>query len=685
VDREGRCGVEVDSLNERKCAMGSRYEHVFAPIRIRGVDFKNRLEMAPPSPNLADREGRVTPEFVDFFRPVAQGGAAIIHVGNSVVDIKEACDEERQLDLGSDACILPLTRFVEMCQGYGALASLEINHNGKDSDIDKTGKPAISASSIIPSSERWRAQAHGREPVRTVAMDHAKIAQTVEKYAVAAYRCKRAGFKMCMIHGGHGNLISQFASRLYNKRTDDYGGSLENRARFALEVLDRVRALCGEHFVIEFRISADEIHPDGMHFEETLRFIELIRRNIDILHVSAGLHGEFEYMRNWWQNYMMDRLYNVHYAADIKKAFPDLPVCTVGSIMNVKSAEDIIAAGKADFVAMCRPLLADPEMPRKFAVGREDDHRPCIRCQYCGHRLMIPAVINCAVNPFLGNETEFPEARVKKAAVRRRVAVIGGGPAGIQALLTLCERGHDVTLYEMSDRLGGNVVFGSVLPFKQDVKDYLDYLVCQANKAPARVLLNTEATKEMLDAEGYEALVIAVGSKPLVPPLPGIKKPHVHWAPDADSGKVQVGNKTVIVGAGSVGIECAIGLRRAGKDVTVVEMMPDMSNLSVSAGGAVAMELTALIKKLDIPVRLSCRLAEVKDGSVVCVDAATAENIELPADTVLLAVGMSARCDVADSLRRSAPETEVFVVGDAAEVGTIATAVRSAFKAAAYI
>ncbi|HTY63756.1 MAG TPA: NADH:flavin oxidoreductase, partial [Acidobacteriota bacterium] len=300
--------------------MGSIYEHVFSPIRIRGVDFKNRLEMAPPSPNLADREGRVTPEFVDFFRPIARGGVAIIHVGNSVVDIKEACDEERQLDLGSDACILPLTRFVEMCHGHGALASLEINHNGKDSDFDKTGKRAFSASSFIASSEIWRAQMHGREPLPTIEMDHAKIKETVEKYAMAAYRCKRAGFKMCMIHGGHGNLISQFASRLYNKRKDDYGGTLENRARFAVEVLDRVRELCGENFVIEYRISADEIHPDGMHFDETLEFIRLIQHKVDILHVSAGLHGEFQYMRNWWQNYLMDRMYNVHYAADIKKS-----------------------------------------------------------------------------------------------------------------------------------------------------------------------------------------------------------------------------------------------------------------------------------------------------------------------------------------------------------------------------
>jgi len=664
--------------------MGSKYEHVFKPARIRGVDFKNRLEMAPPSPNLADREGRVTPEFVDFFRPIARGGTAIIHVGNSVVDIQEACDEERQLDLGSDQCILPLTRFVEMCHGYGALASLEINHNGKDSDFGKTGKAAFSASSLIPSSEIWRAQMQDREPVPTIEMDHTKIKETVEKYAVAAYRCKRAGFKMCMIHGGHGNLISQFASLLYNKRTDDYGGSLENRARFATEVLGRVRELCGEDFVIEYRISADEIHPDGMHFAETLKFIELIRHKVDILHVSAGLHGEFEYMRNWWQNYLMDRMYNVHYAADIKKAFPDLLVCTVGSIMNIGQAEDIIASGKADFVAMCRPLLADPEMPRKFALSMEEDHRPCLRCQYCGYRLMVPAVINCAVNPFLGNETEFPECRVRKAGAEKRVAVIGGGPAGIQALLTLCERGHDVTLYEKSYCLGGNVVAGSALPFKKDVKDYLDYLVLQAKKAPARVLLNTEATKEILDAESYDALIIAVGSSPVVPSFPGIDKAHVHWAPEADNGRVEVGKKTVIAGAGAVGIESAIGLKRQGRDVTVVEMAPDLSNLRASAGGA-AMELQALVQELQIPIHFNCRLEEITDDAIICRDTQTSDEIGIPTDTVLLALGMSSNIEVADSLRRSAPETEVFVVGDASEVGTIATAVMSAFKAAAYI
>ncbi|MCX8033404.1 MAG: NAD(P)/FAD-dependent oxidoreductase [Thermoleophilia bacterium] len=664
--------------------MGSRYEHVFAPLRIRGVDFRNRIELAPPSPNLASKEGWVTTEFVEFFRSFARGGAAVLHVGNSVIDIKESNDEERQLDLSSDDCILPLSRFAEMCHGYGALASLEINHGGKDSHVDKIGRRPYSASSLIPSIEKYRAALAGREPVATIEMDQDKIRETIEKYAQAAYRCKRAGFKMCMIHGGHGNLISQFASSLYNKRTDEWGGSLENRARFAIEVLDRTRELCGEDFVIEFRISADEIHPEGMHFEETLQFIELIKDKIDILHVSAGLHGEFEYMKYWWQNYLMEREYNVHWAEKIKKAFPDLIVCTVGSIMNLARADEIIASGKADMVAMCRPLLADPEMPRKYALGREEDHRPCLRCQYCGYRLVIPAVINCAVNPYLGNEMEFPEGKVKKAEVKKKVAVVGGGPAGLQAMLTLCDRGHDVTLYEKTDRLGGQLYWASALPFKQDLRDYYHYLLRQAKKAPARILLGVEATREILEQEGYEALIIAVGSEPVVPPVPGVEKPHVHWAPEADAGVIEVGAKTVVVGAGAVGVESAIGLKQAGHDVRVIEMESDFGKLRAGAG-AVAMDLLRLVRELDIPIHLSTKLEEVTDSTVVCLDLKTGEKVEYPADTVLLATGNAPRWAVADELRRAAPETEVYVVGDAVQASNIAWAVMSGFKAAAYI
>jgi pyruvate/2-oxoglutarate dehydrogenase complex dihydrolipoamide dehydrogenase (E3) component len=229
------------------------------------------------------------------------------------------------------------------------------------------------------------------------------------------------------------------------------------------------------------------------------------------------------------------------------------------------------------------------------------------------------------------------------------------------------------------------VVPAAALPFKQDVRDYLDYLMHQAEKAPARVLLNTEATKALLDAEKYDAIIVAVGAEPVVPRVPGIDRPHVHWAPDVDMGIVEAGEKTVIVGAGSVGVESAVALKREGKDVTIIEMAPDMSGLMSSAGGAAGMELMRMIDELQVPVHLGCKLEEVTDTGVVARDVKTGAKLELPADTVLLAVGMKSRWDVADALRRSAPETEVFVVGDALEAGSIASATRTAFKAAAYI
>jgi pyruvate/2-oxoglutarate dehydrogenase complex dihydrolipoamide dehydrogenase (E3) component len=236
----------------------------------------------------------------------------------------------------------------------------------------------------------------------------------------------------------------------------------------------------------------------------------------------------------------------------------------------------------------------------------------------------------------------------------------------------------------MTSELGGNVIPAAAPSFKPDMKDYLEWLRCQAKKAPARIFLNTEATKELLDKEKYDALIIAVGSRPIIPRLPGIDKPHVHWAADADMGKVEVGKKVVIVGAGAVGVECAIQHGREGHKVEVVEMLPNMMGLRASASGAMS-ELLDALKELNIPVHLSTRLEEVTDKAVVCRDLKTNEKVEFTADTVLLALGMSPKFDVADALRRSAPETEVFVVGDAIEAKMIAQAVKSGFKAAAYI
>ena len=674
--------------------MGSRYAHVFAPIRIRGIDFKNRITLAPTTPVLATEDGMITPEFVDWFRMFARGGAATLYLGNCSIDLRENQDQNYQLDLGTDRGILPMSRYADMARQYGCHASLEINHGGEGVAFETFGRPAVSASSYISEDERLRAARLGREPIPCEEMSREKIREVVEMFAAAAARMKRAGMDIVMVHGGHGNLISQFTSPKFNHRTDEYGGSTENRARFAIEVCQAIRRACGEDFVIEYRCSGDEEDPEGMHIRETIELAGYLKPYIDILHVSAGLHsdpfGPHLYYRNWCQNYLMDHCFNVHYARDIKQAHPDLLVNTVGSITSLDYAEEIIAKGWADFVSMCRPLMADPDMPRKYAEDRPEDRRPCLRCDACARHLMTPKPIFCAVNPMSAMTSELRDGVVPTAGVKKRVAVVGGGPAGITAMQTLLDRGHDVTLYEKSGALGGHVADAAVPPFKNDVRDYLTWLrhtADQCRARGARILLNTPATPEALALEGYDALILALGADPIVPRVPGIDRACVAWAPDAEAGRAAVGERVAVIGGSAVGMEAALDFSLQGKQVFVVEMLEEAAaggKLHMSAGGGAA-ELKRLFREREIPVHYGKALAEVRDGAILCRDTRTGEETLLPCDTVLLAVGLRPRLSEGEALRRAAPETSVFLVGDGKKAASICEAVNEAFQVCLHI
>jgi NADPH-dependent 2,4-dienoyl-CoA reductase/sulfur reductase-like enzyme len=322
-------------------------------------------------------------------------------------------------------------------------------------------------------------------------------------------------------------------------------------------------------------------------------------------------------------------------------------------------------------------------MPRKYALGREDDHRPCLRCQDCGGKGSGgEAVLHCAVNPVLGYDTEFPLERVPPAIQKKRVAVVGGGPAGVQSMLTLIERGHDVTLYEKSDRIGGNIIHAAHPWYKDDMRDYLNYLQVQAAKAPARVLMNTEATAETLAKENYDALIIAVGADPFIPNIPGINLEHVCWAPEAEADMSRINGNVIIAGAGMVGVECALHLAKGGIHVELVELAPNLDNLRKDCG-ACASDLLRMLDEYNVPVHLENKLVEITQSEIICESPSGAKKYK--ADAVLLALGMRARHEPVDSLRRIIPETEVFVVGDALKATALFYATASAFKAAAYI
>jgi 2,4-dienoyl-CoA reductase-like NADH-dependent reductase (Old Yellow Enzyme family)/NADPH-dependent 2,4-dienoyl-CoA reductase/sulfur reductase-like enzyme len=682
--------------------MGSDYKNVFRPIRIRGVDFKNRIRLAPPSPNHAGPDGLVTHEFVDWFRMFARGGASVLYVGNCSIDINECKDEECQLDLSNPHSVLPISWYAEMAAAYDCHASLEINHNGKDTAFEQVGHAPFAPSPLIPWSERTRAERFGREPIAPVEMTRQKIDETIEKYANAAYQMKRAGMDIVLVHGGHGNLISQFMSPLYNRRTDAYGGSLENRSRFAIEVCRAIREKCGEEFVIEFRMSADEIADGGMHFPEALEFLGLIKNDIDIVHLSAGIHSDFDmkYYRYWCQNYLMPHMFNVHYARDVKKAYPDMLVTTVGSIMNLDEAEEILSNGWADFVAMCRPLMADPDMPKKYARNRPEEARPCLRCDACARRLgsgdgvgTTPRVINCAVNPVSGLASVLKEGVIPAARTRKKVGVVGGGLAGLHAMMAACDRGHQVILYEKGNELGGYMPQVCVQSFKGDHRNYFEWLKREVAKyKDADIRLNTEATAGLLDGEAFDALIIAVGADPVRPGIPGLEEIGAMWAPDAETaagaGEDFAGEKIVIIGAGSVGVEAALDFYERGKIPVLVDSLNRtqiFDNIASGSSRGSARELLRMVEEKGIDVRFSARVNEIRNGKVCCSGLEGGNPFELSADMVLYAVGMRPRHETIEALRHCAPEGEVFIVGDARRIGNISSAVNQGFQAALHL
>ncbi|MDR3311182.1 MAG: FAD-dependent oxidoreductase [Oscillospiraceae bacterium] len=665
--------------------MASNYKNLFTPIKIRGVDFKNRIILAPPSPNLASPDGLVTHQFVDWFRMFARGGASILYVGNSSIDITECKDEECQLDLSRDVSVLPMSWYAEMAQEFDCHASLEVNHNGKDTTFEAVGHLPFSSSAIPGDSERMRAMRENREPRIPIEMDQAKIDETVLKYAMACRRMQQAGMDVALLHGGHGNLISQFTSPHYNKRTDKYGGSVENRARFAIEVVEKTRELCGENFVIDYRISADEVIEDGMHFDETLKLMEILNKHgVDMFNISAGLHSEgmMAYMSYWLQGYTQKRGFNVHWTEQIKEHFQgDVRLTAVGSLVDIDYCEEILGKGWVDFVAMCRPLMADPDAPKKAAQNRREDIRPCLRCNACAMRLGGPKVINCAINPLSGLTSYLRDGEVPTAKEKKRVAVIGAGVAGLTAASALVERGHDVTVYEKSDAVGGQIIPAAAPPVKEDMRAYLKWLQHDAEKlvksGKIKLLLNTEATPDSIAVQGYDALIIAVGGEPIIPRVPGIDSPKVYWAADAETKyKDKIGKKVLVVGAGDVGMEAALDFADGGHDVRVIDIAPFGMSFS---------SIPQLLTERGIKAEWNTGLVAVTDkGAIIKSPEGKEEEFEF--DNILLSIGLRPRSKLADSLRHSAPETEVFIVGDAKKIGgNVSAAVNGAFQAAIHI
>jgi 2,4-dienoyl-CoA reductase-like NADH-dependent reductase (Old Yellow Enzyme family)/thioredoxin reductase len=623
------------------------FKHIFTPLKIGRLTVKNRIETAPAMPFLATMDCDVSRELIEWERTLAKGGAAIVTIGDSPIYDELASGVGHILNLGTDKIIPGLNKLAEVIQRYGAKASIELTN------FD----PAIQGSP------------------NELTLDEIKV--MIKTYASAAYRCMIAGMDMIMIHGGHGHLISQFLSRKMNLRTDEYGGPFENRSRLVIDILEAIRDRVGDNLSIEYRISADELTPDGLTIDDQMAFAKVTQDKIDLLHVSAGNIFAPGGSSMIIQPTYIPRGVNVHFAGKFKKEL-DIPVTTLGSI-DLEMAEQIIAEDKADMVAMNRALIADPEGVNKAKRGRADDIRPCIRCNTCierTHTYFIP--LHCTVNPLSGREAEF--VNLPAPAKKKKVVVIGGGPAGMEAARTAADLGHAVVLFEKAANLGGALIMAAALPFKADMKSYLDWAIRSTmNRANLTVKLSTEATPENAKAENPDALIIAVGSSPIVPDIPGVDRDNVVWAGDVDVGKAEVGERVLLAGAGLTGSETALFLAQQGKKVSLIDILP-LEQVDAGSPDISITKLRSMLEDLHVEVITEVVLDAVTETGAVIMDK-DRKKTEIACDTVVLSLGVAPRTDVVAQFADLVPD--VRVIGDCNnERGKLYNAISEGFFAA---
>ncbi len=644
----------------------NRYPHVFTPLKLGKVTVKNRLELTPFVPCLADSEGGVTEAMINFIRMQARTGAGIIVMG-CITDTNRKLSEYADLEITHDRFVPGLSLLADEAHKYGAKLAYELSHSGRGdlpSARELEGFEGMTEEIPVPSLEA----------AVCTRMTRGDMDWLISHQVMSCKRALKAGFDIIFIHAGHNAWLSSWLSPLTNHRTDEYGGSLENRMRFPLEVIRAVREAVGPDVPIEVRASVADMVEGGIEEEECFRFFEAAQDYIDLAHVSRGNCFHEDGRMYTSPMYTMPHRINEEACAKLKKRLR-IPVTCVGNIWNLDDAEEILAAGHADVIGFARSVLADPQLFLKAACGKGDEVRPCLKCMDgCGlifHGL--PA--RCAVNPELGFETEV---RLRQPALeKKKVLVAGGGPAGIQAALTLLERGHEVVLVEKEGRLGGKLHDAGAVSFKNLMRDYRDYLLRMMDRSTARILLNTEITQELLQKEAPDAVFVATGSSYIRPRIPGIDGANVHMLADAESGNENLGKDLIICGGGLSGIESAVDFARKGHHVTVIDMIATekfCDNLFMFAYEALFKE----VRLSGVKLQGNSKILEFTEKGVVVEQ--EGQKKEFLCDDVIIALGLKSENRLAGQLKEWDYDS-VYVVGDARKVKNIRHATRTAYDA----
>lgn len=653
--------------------MHPQFPHLYSPIQIGPLTLRSRVISAPSSQNDIAPDGTLNPYNIAYYARKAKGGAALVTVGDGIVH-PTGKDHPVQVLLYRDECLPSLVRCAEEIHKYGALASFQLSHGGVICDPDFIGGQRPLGPSEI--TVTLRQQTGHPIQITSRTMTEADMEELAEAYAQAALRCKKAGFDMVMVHGAHGWLLSQFLSPLYNKRTDRYGGSVENRVRFPIMVLKRIREACGARFPIDFRINGRDGAEGGLEPEESIAICKLLEPYVDAFHVSTSLFGAPVLLDHLQSPIFTPHGHLLYLAAGMKAAGIQKPVCAVGGFGDLEMMEAAVAQGKADLIALGRQLLADPDIAKKGERGRADEVRPCQRCAACQSGRLTLGTARCAVNPEIGREYELQFQ--PPAPVRRRVLIAGGGPGGMQAAITAARRGHDVTLYEASNELGGALNFAQYVPFKRDLYRLIGSMEAELRRLPVRIVRGTALTADLARQEQSDVLICAVGAEDIRPPFPGIDRPNVHTARGAEQKGLQ-GQRIAVIGGGLVGVETALNLAMQGKTVSIVEALPAVAS---DANLRYARTYRWKLEEYNIQVYTSTRCSAVTDEGVLA-ERADGKPILIPADDVIISVGMRPLTAQAEALRACAP---VFLpIGNCVRPGTVKDAIRAGFDAAMFL
>jgi 2,4-dienoyl-CoA reductase-like NADH-dependent reductase (Old Yellow Enzyme family)/thioredoxin reductase len=645
--------------------MKNYYPHLFSPLKVGKVTFKNRI-FSTPNGSVSDYQSQIA-----FFENKARGGAACVTLGEHAVTDKYPVEPKGTTFVlnGGEQDVRNIGDFVISVKSYGAVPNIQLNHHGQ---YYRHG-----GRSPIGPTARKKAGGDFHSHLDVLEMDEDMIEETIEAFANAAFFCKRAGFDMVQVHGAHGWLIPQFVSPYWNKRTDRWGGSLENRARFPMEIINRIRKKCGRDFLIEYRISGDELIEGGMKIDQTVEFVKMIEESIDIIHVSAGVHIIWPTMKRLFAVISFSEPgCNVYLAAEMKKHVK-IPVVTVGAINTPEHAEQILAEGKADLIGMGRALICDPDFPNKAREGRREEIIPCMRCMSCIADMTPWGNFNfgCAANPRIGRDRMLQ--RIPEPKVSRKVVVVGGGPSGMMAAITAAERGHKVTLLEKSGALGGLLKIMDQGPSKWEIKRYKEFLINKICKTIGDIRLNTEATPEIVETLNPDVVIAAVGSHPIVPDFPGVDREKALTVIDVYYNIEKIGQNVVIVGGGTVGCEAALFLAERGKKVTIIEMLDKLAD----PDGNIFYHLP-LVEALDNNPNTNYMLKTKCVGVTpkgVCVEKDGKEEV-IPADSVVFCVGQASEIEAVNKFCNCAPR--FCVVGDCLEPKKIIQATRTGFFSA---